>query len=627
MGSRLSSFGLCSLAIFLISLASYSYTHTSPAESKSEIGEVWEKMTLDQPYAQWTFTPSISGTTENQSTSYPVTFGTGLLNLIPWSKKCCSGEYSGHINTNFYASGKSLDEAQIGILFPPIGGEILGLEINGRPLKVAKKDYSISGPFVTLHKQEIRSGHLEVRLKLRSGRDFHSGMWMGKPILGRMNDLVEHHENQLLINSIIPISYSITCCVIGLFFILVILVSRTKDSIYFEFIWVLLTWGTFYLFLSGQIRLWSPFVGSFFHFPARTLASLCTIRLIAKFSGTEQSEIDRISKLGFFLILIQLIAEILDYMWISEIAVAFLLFPMAFYLLVLSTQTHNWLKKAVFLVTSLESICFLSDSLKHYAQVFHFFYPVPYFERHMAILLILTSLIYIIYNVAQDVTLRVKTEAFEEAASQFVHDVQSPVAALRLASHTIGHSPNDALSIITTAIRRLTDIAGTLKVFLKEKHLPKVQPVKQLIDGIIKEKNFQYKLDNKFTLETHYDESAIGASVKVQAAEFERLLSNLINNAAESMSQGGVIRVSVKLNDQQLLLEVTDQGIGISPSILNQIGNRGITFGKPQGSGLGLYHAKKSIQTWGGQFKIISKENEGTRVTIALPLFERAYSN
>ncbi len=574
----------------------------------------WGLMILEPPYAQWVFAP------EDQAEEFPVTFGRGLSHTVPWRKKCCSGEYIGHINTNFYAQGRDLNESQVGILFPPIGGEIIELDINGRSLKLSKKDYSVSGPYITLLKNEVRSGHLEIRLKLKSKRDFHSGMWMGKPILGRMNDLVDHHEEHFIRNSIIPIGYAITCCVIGIFFLLVLLASNSREAFYLEFIFVLLSWSIFYVFLSGQMRLWFPFLSRFLYFPSRTLASLCTIRLIARFANADQGSLRKMTQAGFILIILQIIAKILDLGWIQEVSVPLLLFPMATYLVALIERSHSWMKKTIFAVGCLDFLCFFSDSTKNYSNVLNFSYPLPYLNRHMAIVLIFTSLMYVILHVARDVTSRVRSETFEEAASQFVHDVQSPVAALRLAVHAIEQGTQDAPVIISSAIRRITDIVQSLRIFLKEKHLPKVQSLKQMIDAVVKEKDFQFQLENRFRLEVHYDEQAQSACVKVQSVEMERLLSNLINNATESMENGGTVRVQVSTQDDDSIIEVADQGKGIAPIVLRRIGTRGITFGKPHGSGLGLYHAKKAIQSWGGQFKITSIEGEGTRVKISLPL-------
>jgi hypothetical protein len=53
--------------------------------------------------------------------------------------------------------------------------------------------------------------------------------------------------------------------------------------------------------------------------------------------------------------------------------------------------------------------------------------------------------------------------------------------------------------------------------------------------------------------------------------------------------------------------------------ILERIGHRGVTFGKPGGSGLGLAHAKEFAEASGGTLEIRSKPGAGTQVRITLP--------
>jgi hypothetical protein len=58
--------------------------------------------------------------------------------------------------------------------------------------------------------------------------------------------------------------------------------------------------------------------------------------------------------------------------------------------------------------------------------------------------------------------------------------------------------------------------------------------------------------------------------------------------------------------------------------ILNNLGLRGKTFGKEHGSGLGLYHAKTTIESWNGYLKIDSAPNIGSTVSVVLPLAKAA---
>ncbi len=59
----------------------------------------------------------------------------------------------------------------------------------------------------------------------------------------------------------------------------------------------------------------------------------------------------------------------------------------------------------------------------------------------------------------------------------------------------------------------------------------------------------------------------------------------------------------------------------IPAEILPKLATRAYTIGTPGGQGLGLYHAKNSVESWGGSLAIASTLGMGTTVTVKLPIF------
>ena len=93
--------------------------------------------------------------------------------------------------------------------------------------------------------------------------------------------------------------------------------------------------------------------------------------------------------------------------------------------------------------------------------------------------------------------------------------------------------------------------------------------------------------------------------------ELSRLISNLINNLLKhSPNQSGNIDVSVFSNtDGKVCIQVKDNGSGIPKHVLEKVRQAGVTHGKDNtqsGSGLGIYHAIKTIQEFDGQIKFLS---------------------
>jgi len=122
-------------------------------------------------------------------------------------------------------------------------------------------------------------------------------------------------------------------------------------------------------------------------------------------------------------------------------------------------------------------------------------------------------------------------------------------------------------------------------------------------------------------MELRLDASSYGHFAAVQAVEFKRLLSNLVNNAVEAFGEGsGTVSVGLSSRDGCVLVSVHDNGKGIPPEVLAKLGRRGETHGKGGGSGLGLYHARTSAESWGGSLEITSEVGKGTTTTVLLPL-------
>ncbi|MES2217711.1 MAG: ATP-binding protein [Pseudomonadota bacterium] len=90
------------------------------------------------------------------------------------------------------------------------------------------------------------------------------------------------------------------------------------------------------------------------------------------------------------------------------------------------------------------------------------------------------------------------------------------------------------------------------------------------------------------------------------------------NNAVEA--DGNDIQISLNQSVNNAIITITDNGCGIPSYLLDKLGQKGFTFGKQQGSGLGLYHAITTIQSWKGSFKVDSSIGNGTTITIHLPL-------
>ncbi len=106
---------------------------------------------------------------------------------------------------------------------------------------------------------------------------------------------------------------------------------------------------------------------------------------------------------------------------------------------------------------------------------------------------------------------------------------------------------------------------------------------------------------------------------------FRQIALNLVSNAIKFTERGGKVTVSVSVEGSRLMLRVADTGVGIAAEDLKRIGDPFFQAGKTyqrrhEGTGLGLSIVKSLVGLHGGEITVQSKIDEGTTVTVALPL-------
>jgi cell cycle sensor histidine kinase DivJ len=106
---------------------------------------------------------------------------------------------------------------------------------------------------------------------------------------------------------------------------------------------------------------------------------------------------------------------------------------------------------------------------------------------------------------------------------------------------------------------------------------------------------------------------------------FRQIVLNLVSNAIKFTERGGRVTVSAAVDGSRLKLSVADTGVGIAADDLNRIGapffQAGTTYQRRhEGTGLGLSIVKSLVALHAGELVVKSKLDEGTVVTVALPL-------
>jgi signal transduction histidine kinase len=114
----------------------------------------------------------------------------------------------------------------------------------------------------------------------------------------------------------------------------------------------------------------------------------------------------------------------------------------------------------------------------------------------------------------------------------------------------------------------------------------------------------------------------IGAML-ADTVRLRQALFNLVSNAIQFTPAGGTIVLSAERTDDEMLLSVTDTGIGIAPEDQERVFQRferGDPNARESGTGLGLALVKSLVELHGGTVELESTQGQGTKATCHLPL-------
>jgi PAS domain S-box-containing protein len=101
-----------------------------------------------------------------------------------------------------------------------------------------------------------------------------------------------------------------------------------------------------------------------------------------------------------------------------------------------------------------------------------------------------------------------------------------------------------------------------------------------------------------------------------------RVFINLLDNAIKFSNNKGTVTITAQEKEQEVMVTVTDQGVGIDPEDFPHIFDvfhRGRTAGGTKGHGLGLATVKAIVDAHGGRILVSSQPNAGAAFTVFLP--------
>lgn len=226
-------------------------------------------------------------------------------------------------------------------------------------------------------------------------------------------------------------------------------------------------------------------------------------------------------------------------------------------------------------------------------------------------------------NLEKEIQRREKLAAVGNLAAGIAHEVRNPLSSIKgYATHLgglfePGSDNRKAAEIMGEEVDRVNRVISELLEFARPSDLQlKPTEIKTLIDHCVKIVAHEAEFAG-VAVETRMDQTI--PDVMLDPDRMTQVLLNLLINAIQAMDKGGSLTVDAHIMDHEICVNVSDTGPGISEEDLAHVFNPYFTR-KKNGTGLGLAIVLKIVENHGGSVQIKSRANQGTTVSLTLPL-------
>jgi two-component system nitrogen regulation sensor histidine kinase NtrY len=217
--------------------------------------------------------------------------------------------------------------------------------------------------------------------------------------------------------------------------------------------------------------------------------------------------------------------------------------------------------------------------------------------------------------------------AWAEMARAIAHEIKNPLTPIQLSTEHLQRLLRDrnvlpepnveaCLDTVIKQVRTLYDIAGEFSAYAK---LPALTPEPADPVAFMRTAVGPYRAAHpeNVRLEEHYEPCGNAA---IDGKVLGRAVVNLIENALQAMSEGGVLTVAVAPADatNEIVLTVADTGVGLSPEVRRRLFEPYFST-KSSGTGLGLAIARRAVEAHQGKIEVEDREGRGTTFRIHLP--------
>lgn len=289
------------------------------------------------------------------------------------------------------------------------------------------------------------------------------------------------------------------------------------------------------------------------------------------------------------------------------------------------------------------------------ARIFFIQLKIPFFTCNIFMCLVLTGILFMravtSYNqykrpnscilsanekamrIVKNITDSKKLEQlanFKQRAEQAAHDIRTPLTILSMAlNHSLKGLSAEEYALLKNVTNSIKKIANVLldpslenECNASKENSDDYQhiQVSEMLTEIVKQKKLQY-IDKNVEFKCFLNSSLCSTFIYGNALNFERMMSNIINNSVEALEgKQGIVTLAFAIDKESVKIIIEDNGRGMHQKVANKLmGGESVFTTKQNGHGVGTQQIRDALREFCGSQLIESTLNVGTKIILTIP--------